>query len=100
MNLSVKRVIKNWKESSNIKFNKKDFIENPVSFGRRYSKQNPSKKLWKKAFAEFNLNPEMSEPEIGNVLMNHYEDDACTHCLLYTSPSPRDGLLSRMPSSA
>ena len=28
----------------------------------------------------------------------------CTHlsvsCLLYTSPSPRDGLLSRMPSSA
>ena len=23
----------------------------------------------------------------------------CT-CLLYTSPSPRDGLLSRMPSSA
>ena len=32
--------------------------------------------------------------------------DACintaayTDCLLYTSPSPRDGLLSRMPSSA
>ena len=24
----------------------------------------------------------------------------CTTCLLYTSPSPRDGLLSRMPSSA
>ena len=24
----------------------------------------------------------------------------CTGCLLYTSPSPRDGLLSRMPSSA
>ena len=23
-----------------------------------------------------------------------------TYCLLYTSPSPRDGLLSRMPSSA
>ena len=23
-----------------------------------------------------------------------------TLCLLYTSPSPRDGLLSRMPSSA
>ena len=22
------------------------------------------------------------------------------NCLLYTSPSPRDGLLSRMPSSA
>ena len=26
-------------------------------------------------------------------------DEACL-CLLYTSPSPRDGLLSRMPSSA
>ena len=24
----------------------------------------------------------------------------CNDCLLYTSPSPRDGLLSRMPSSA
>ena len=23
-----------------------------------------------------------------------------THCLLYTSPSPRDATLSRMPSSA
>ena len=26
--------------------------------------------------------------------------DLSEHCLLYTSPSPRDGLLSRMPSSA
>src|SRR5664279_2423467 len=30
-----------------------------------------------------------------NVFDGHIED-----CLLYTSPSPRDGLLSRMPSSA
>ena len=29
----------------------------------------------------------------------HYLAVAAT-CLLYTSPSPRDGLLSRMPSSA
>ena len=27
-------------------------------------------------------------------------DAISTACLLYTSPSPRDGLLSRMPSSA
>ena len=27
-------------------------------------------------------------------------DDSFCICLLYTSPSPRDGLLSRMPSSA
>ena len=26
--------------------------------------------------------------------------DKDSNCLLYTSPSPRDGLLSRMPSSA
>ena len=28
------------------------------------------------------------------------EEYIFTTCLLYTSPSPRDGLLSRMPSSA
>ena len=27
-------------------------------------------------------------------------NELCQVCLLYTSPSPRDGLLSRMPSSA
>ena len=38
-------------------------------------------------------------------LVNHFEFlgvafDHGWDCLLYTSPSPRDGLLSRMPSSA
>ena len=33
----------------------------------------------------------------GDKIYNLY---ACNACLLYTSPSPRDGLLSRMPSSA
>ena len=37
--------------------------------------------------------PALSPQEI--VAMDGYEG-----CLLYTSPSPRDGLLSRMPSSA
>ena len=32
--------------------------------------------------------------------MQHVPIDEIYHCLLYTSPSPRDGLLSRMPSSA
>ena len=33
---------------------------------------------------------------------NEYFTITCEYksCLLYTSPSPRDGLLSRMPSSA
>ena len=30
----------------------------------------------------------------------YYQDGRVIGCLLYTSPSPRDGLLSRMPSSA
>ena len=30
----------------------------------------------------------------------HHADERLDTCLLYTSPSPRDGLLSRMPSSA
>ena len=36
-----------------------------------------------------------------DVNCNHpYAMDEFYTCLLYTSPSPRDGLLSRMPSSA
>ena len=31
---------------------------------------------------------------------NEIYKEECENCLLYTSPSPRDGLLSRMPSSA
>ena len=37
-----------------------------------------------------------AQPTLAVVLVG--EDPAS--CLLYTSPSPRDGLLSRMPSSA
>ena len=33
------------------------------------------------------------------VMLDELKDQRCV-CLLYTSPSPRDGLLSRMPSSA
>ena len=33
-------------------------------------------------------------------LSNLFTTPLATGCLLYTSPSPRDGLLSRMPSSA
>ena len=35
------------------------------------------------------------EPKYKTILSDGY-----SVCLLYTSPSPRDGLLSRMPSSA
>ena len=38
-----------------------------------------------------------SEKLVRNFLLRH---GMSSTCLLYTSPSPRDGLLSRMPSSA
>ena len=40
--------------------------------------------------------PAVAEPAWAQPLGNEWK----SNCLLYTSPSPRDGLLSRMPSSA
>ena len=36
----------------------------------------------------------------GDNLTLDITQEGYNNCLLYTSPSPRDGLLSRMPSSA
>ena len=38
--------------------------------------------------------------EVKTLMLNASNDSNQITCLLYTSPSPRDGLLSRMPSSA
>ena len=55
-------------------------------------------------FSELNIGNEYSENLINNSLKKLYEtnffEDINITCLLYTSPSPRDGLLCRMPSSA
>ena len=40
---------------------------------------------------------ELTPEKIIPIVKSHIETNTC---LLYTSPSPRDGLLSRMPSSA
>ena len=42
------------------------------------------------------------EKHNNNNNITHMNNESGAHkiCLLYTSPSPRDGLLSRMPSSA
>ena len=40
------------------------------------------------------------EKGLKNGLFYQKNDGSIWVCLLYTSPSPRDGLLSRMPSSA
>ena len=39
-------------------------------------------------------------PTAGSVFLDGVDVTHVVPCLLYTSPSPRDGLLSRMPSSA
>ena len=45
------------------------------------------------------LVPKVSFLEFNKAIIEATADLVCA-CLLYTSPSPRDGLLSRMPSSA
>ena len=39
-------------------------------------------------------------PTVGEKIIKKLKFKSNQTCLLYTSPSPRDGLLSRMPSSA
>ena len=52
----------------------------------------------------FNTNVVVHEKKKKTFMSNHYyhtyKGKKVIGCLLYTSPSPRDGLLSRMPSSA
>ena len=45
------------------------------------------------------INVDLKEP-LPELLMDRHAISRALICLLYTSPSPRDGLLSRMPSSA
>ena len=48
------------------------------------------------------MNPDASVKALASteVDVSRVEKGQSITCLLYTSPSPRDGLLSRMPSSA
>ena len=66
----------------------RDFIESLVS---KHSDVNP---------VDF-IGHSVHEPgNVTAILHENYPDSRMCNCLLYTSPSPRDGLLSRMPSSA
>ena len=58
-----------------------------------YSELSESVAQWFKALKD----SKSYEQRIGVYATNNFESYTC---LLYTSPSPRDGLLSRMPSSA
>ena len=43
------------------------------------------------------MNQKITKDTLNDIVSQGFE---YSFCLLYTSPSPRDGLLSRMPSSA
>ena len=60
------------------------YVGGTVCNDRLYRDENYKSKMWKKY----------------GMLCSEQEGCAFYTCLLYTSPSPRDGLLSRMPSSA
>ena len=82
-----------------------DVLEGCVGYWTTSNDCMPSQEECKKAL-------ELLQPYRGNIIMGVFKDTTfcaspnCKNdcgrqiCLLYTSPSPRDGLLSRMPSSA
>ena len=60
-----------------------------------YTRNSPNSRTYNKGNKNFVLHIEKKNLGIKKVRNWQHKD-----CLLYTSPSPRDGLLSRMPSSA
>ena len=46
------------------------------------------------------INEDETDIVLMDIKMPEKDGIECTNCLLYTSPSPRDATLSRMPSSA
>ena len=51
--------------------------------------------------SNYMLNYSLNYPKEERMTAEHWKNRMKNECcLLYTSPSPRDGLLSRMPSSA
>ena len=48
----------------------------------------------------FRSSETVEKASLEETTFNYLYSDDVYYCLLYTSPSPRDGLLSRMPSSA
>ena len=51
-------------------------------------------------FGDISENAEYDDAKNEQAMLEKQISDLEENCLLYTSPSPRDGLLSRMPSSA
>ena len=56
--------------------------------------------LWAYILKNWKITPDQTYWETVKVILEYDSVEQLDACLLYTSPSPRDGLLSRMPSSA
>ena len=68
------------------------------TLGKAGKNASPIQYAWKALMEDLQADLPVKEFAKGeNVVEKHFDTSTC---LLYTSPSPRDGLLSRMPSSA
>ena len=73
---------------------------------RAYAQKNPKNEFKQEAYSMFEFMLDEIDAETIRILFSiqfnteEVLDNLNKDCLLYTSPSPRDGLLSRMPSSA
>ena len=94
-----------------------DDLRNPREYVQDWGKDDD---IWSRSFEEFMMHMQIhvqGDQRIGHIyfdynlgtggtgldcamLVTSAEWEWVLDCLLYTSPSPRDGLLSRMPSSA
>ena len=89
----VNEVMKKWKRL--------DILDNNIGIASNTSVVNENEKYWDKVM-NINLKPMflMSKYSIPEMINSGNGGAIINICLLYTSPSPRDATLSRMPSSA
>lgn len=101
MNITVPRIIKNWRYASAIIPASQGFVTNSVSSGRRFAVcSNPLYRF--EAFQEFNLIPDLEEPMYKNFTGNHYLEGAFVHEHIDPAPNGyehvRCNLMIRKPS--
>ena len=68
--------------------------------GRAYISSTTDATQWAGRYGIFDSTYERDIDQNGSIALSGEDVTLTDGCLLYTSPSPRDGLLSRMPSSA